>query len=61
MLARLVRFLLQQVALWETSQGEENISFWEPLNYTDLDQLLFLKKLSHVHLRLLFGPILHLS
>ena len=41
MLARLVRFLLQKVALWETSQGEENISFWEPLNYTDLDQLLF--------------------
>ena len=41
MLAGLVRFLLQKVALWETSQGEENISFWEPLNYTDLDQLSF--------------------
>ena len=25
--ARLVKFLLQKVALWETSQGEENISF----------------------------------
>ena len=25
--ARLVWFLLQKVALWETSQGEENISF----------------------------------
>ena len=24
---RLVSFLLQKVALWETSQGEENISF----------------------------------
>ena len=35
MLATLVRFLLQKVALWETSQGEENTSFWEPLNYTD--------------------------
>ena len=41
MLAGLVRFLLQKVALWETSQGEENISFWERLNYTDLDQLSF--------------------
>ena len=43
MLAGLVRFLLQKVALWETSQGEENISFWDPrpLNYTDLDQLSF--------------------
>ena len=25
--ARLVWFLLQKVPLWETSQGEENISF----------------------------------
>ena len=41
MLARLVWFLLQNVALWETSQGEKNIAFWEPLNYADLDQLLF--------------------
>lgn len=41
MLARLVWFLLQKFVLWETSQGEENIAFWEPLNYADLDQLLF--------------------
>ena len=32
--ARLVKFLLQKVALWETSQGEENISLSEPLRYT---------------------------
>ena len=39
---RLVSFLLQNVALWETSQGEENISFWEPFKLY-LNRLLFKK------------------